>query len=131
MIIPCEMAVKAIVPTIRAMVAKELSASYRMKQSDIASVMGITQSAVSQYLGNIRGKALDIEGVKEIDVAIKDIAYILATNTSEPKHICQKYCEICWIVRERKMLCQLHRHLDPNFNIEGCDRCVPASATCI
>ena len=131
MIIPCEMAVKAIVPTIRAMVAKELSASYRMKQSDIASVMGITQSAVSQYLGNVRGKTLDIEGVKEIDVTIKDIAYILATDTSEPKHIFRKYCEICRIVRERKMLCQLHRHLDPAFNIEGCDRCTPSSAPCL
>ncbi len=130
MIIPCEMAVKAIVPTIRAMVAKELSTSYRMKQSDIANVMGVTQSAVSQYLGNIRGKALDIEGVKEIDMTVKDIAYSLATDNLEPKHISQKYCEICRIVREKKILCQLHKHLDPSFNTEGCDSCMPSSGIC-
>ena len=131
MIIPCEMAAKAVVPTIRAMVAKELSTSYSMKQNDIADVMGITQSAVSQYLGNVRGKALDVNGVEAVEIAIKDIAYNLVTGTLQPRYVSEKYCKICRIVREKKMMCTLHRRLDPSFNVESCDACIPTSTTCL
>ena len=130
MIVPCEMSVKAIVPTIRAMVSKELSKSYKLKQDDIASLLGITQSAVSQYIGNLRGKALDLEGVKEVELMVKDIAYIL-TMKSPPRIICQKCCETCKIIREKGMLCQLHSHIDPKFNTKGCDICIPVSTKCL
>lgn len=130
MIIPCEMAVKAIIPTVRAMVAKELSHSYRMRQDDIASVLGITQSAVSQYLNNIRGKALNIEGVKEVETVVKDIAYILINKSPTQKIICKKYCETCRIIREKRILCQLHKRLDPMFNTTDCDLCMPDAISC-
>jgi predicted transcriptional regulator len=131
MIVPCEMATKAIVPTIRAMVAKELSQSYKLKQSDIASLLGITQSAVSQYLGNIRGRALNVEGVKEVEIIVKDLASILKMKSSNQRHICHKCCEACRIIRERRILCQLHGQIDPLFNNTNCDVCIPTSLTCI
>lgn len=126
MIIPCEMAAKAVVPTIRAMVAKELSESYKLKQEEIANLLGLTQSAVSQYLSNIRGRALDIEGVKEIEMIIKDLASILMTNSAS-KDVCQRYCEACRVIREKRIMCQLHSRLDPQFNITDCNICVPTS----
>jgi len=131
MIIPCEMAAKAIIPTVRAMVARELSQSYRMRQDDIADLLGITQSAVSQYLGNIRGKALDLEGVKEVETVVKDLASILTMASLTPRVVCQKYCEACRIVREKKILCQLHGRLDPMFNTTDCDICTPTSTACL
>ncbi len=129
MIITCEMAAKAIVPTIRAMVAKELSESYKMKQKEIADLLGLTQSAVSQYLGNMRGRALNIEGVQEIETIVKDLAYILRTN-STPRVTCQLYCQACRIIREKRILCQLHSRLDPLFDIANCDICMPTTGCC-
>jgi len=131
MIVPCEIAAKAIVPTIRAMIAKELSQSYKMKQDDIAERLGITQSAVSQYLGNIRGKALDLGGVTEIEVVIKDLAYILAAGTPDARAVGRKYCETCRIIREKRLLCQLHKRLDPLFNTKDCDLCISTSTACL
>lgn len=130
MIIPCEIAAKSVVPSIRAMIAKELSHSYNMKQEDIAERLGITQSAVSQYLGKIRGKALELDGIMEVEVVIKDIAYVLATDTSDGKTIGQKYCQTCRIIREKRLLCQLHKKLDPVFNVKDCNLCVSTSSTC-
>lgn len=43
------------VPTIRAMIAKELSDGGHTQQ-EIASALRVSQPAVSQYLRNIRGK---------------------------------------------------------------------------
>ena len=126
MFIPCEMAVKAIIPTVRAMVAKELNKTYKMKQEDIAFTLGLTQSAVSQYLGNLRGKALNLEGVKEVESIVDDLAYILTQN-SPPRTVCQKYCEACKIIRAKRMMCQLHKRLDPLFNITECDICIPSA----
>lgn len=127
MIIPCEIASRAVVPTVRAMVAKELSESYKMKQEGIASLLGITQSAVSQYLGNIRGRTLDLEGVEEVEAVVKELTYILMTD-SNSKAACQRCCEACRIIREKRLLCQLHAHLDPTFNIAGCNVCIPATS---
>ncbi|MFH0897905.1 MAG: hypothetical protein V1850_07680 [Candidatus Bathyarchaeota archaeon] len=121
------MATKAVVPTIRAMVAKELRGSYKMKQEEIANLLGLTQSAVSQYLGNIRGRTLDIEGIKEVETIVKNLASILRTN-STPKDICQLYCEACRIIRAKRIMCQLHSRLDPLFNTVDCDICI--SDTC-
>jgi predicted transcriptional regulator len=125
MIIPCEMAVKSIVPSIRAMVAKELNESYNMKQDDIACILGITQSAVSQYLNNVRGNSLDLKDVKEVQIAVKDLVFMLKETPKSTRAICQKYCEICEIIRTRRMLCQIHHRLDPLIDTANCDTCMP------
>lgn len=131
MIIPCEIAAKAVVPTIRAMVAKKLNQAYHMKQNDIANLLGITQSAVSQYLNNVRGKAIDLEGVEEIEPIVKDLVHIIIAKRPNTRFICAKYCEACRIIREKRMLCSLHQRLDPTFDISNCDICMPTSITCI
>ena len=124
-IIPCEMAVKSIVPSIRAMVAKELNESYNMKQDDIACILGVTQSAVSQYLSNVRGNALDLKDVSEVVVIVKDLVFMLTENPKSTRAICQKYCEACEIIRTRRIMCQLHHRLDPLYNTTNCDTCMP------
>lgn len=124
------MAAKAVIPAIRAMVAKELSQSYKKRQEDIATLLGITQSAVSQYLSNTRGKALDLEGIREVEVVVKDIAYLLIARSSRPRVLCQKYCKTCRIIREKRILCQLHQRVDPTFDTTDCDICMPTSTAC-
>jgi len=123
MIIPCELASRTIVPTVRAMIAKELSVSYKMKQDDIAFSLGITQSAVSQYLGNIRGKTLNLDHLDEVRSEIREIALVVTSN-SDTKLMCQKCCKICKIIREKRLLCEFHSRLDPSFSSSDCNVCI-------
>lgn len=125
MIIPCEMAVKSIVPSIRAMVAKELYEAYHMKQDDIARILGITQPAVSQYLNNIRGNALNLKDIKEVEIAVKDLVFTLTEKPKSTRAICQKYCGVCKMIRTRRIMCQIHHDLDPLYNTTNCDTCMP------
>lgn len=122
---PCEFAVRSVVPALRALVARELSTAYELKQDDIASLLGITQSAVSQYLRHVRGRAVDIESINEIHEITQTLAMGLANNTLSQRLITQQYCRACQIIREKRLLCQVHQRLDPAFNAANCDACLP------
>ncbi len=122
---PCEFAVRSVVPALRALVARELSTSYNLKQDDIASLLGITQSAVSQYLRNVRGRAVNIEELNEINEITQTLAMGLANNNLSQRHITQQYCRACQIIREKRLLCQVHQRLDPAFNTDSCNACIP------
>ena len=125
MIIPCEMAVKSVVPSIRAMVAKELTESHNMKQENVAGILGITQSAVSQYLNHVRGNTVDLNDVEEAQIAVKELVSLLMETPKSTRAICQQYCEICKIIRTRRITCQIHRRLDPLYDTINCDICLP------
>jgi hypothetical protein len=122
---PCEFAVRSVVPALRALVARELSTSYHLKQDDIASLLGITQSAVSQYLRHVRGRAVNIEEIKEIHEITQTLALGLANNNLSQRNITQQYCKACQIIRAKRLLCQVHHRLDPTFNTTTCDACIP------
>lgn len=122
---PCEFAVRSVVPALRALVARELSTSYHLKQDDIASLLGITQSAVSQYLRHVRGRAVNIEEINEIHEITQTLALGLANNNLSQRHITQQYCKACQIIRAKRLLCQVHQRLDPTFNTTTCDACIP------
>ena len=123
--LPCELAVKSIVPAFRALVAKELVESYELKQENIASLLGVTQSAVSQYTRSLRGKALDLDRVESVRMVAKDLAAALVRDSLSLKQMNQKYCEACRIARETRIICVLHKRLGPSFNTDECDACSP------
>ena len=53
----CEQAV-TLFPAIRAAIARKLINEHGMSQLKVAEILGITQSAVSQYLKSVRGKQI-------------------------------------------------------------------------
>ena len=123
--LPCELAVKSIIPAFRALVAKELVESYELKQERIAGLLGVTQSAISQYTRSVRGKALNLDDIEDICVVAKDLAAALTMSSLSLRQINQRYCEACRIARETRMMCELHKRLDPAFNTEECNACTP------
>jgi len=125
MSLPCEFAVRSVVPAMRALVARKLSTVYSMKQENIAFRLGITQSAVSQYMRNARGKAVKIDDIDEVQELVQILADGLANDSLSKRQITQRYCEACRVVRKKKVLCNLHKKLDPDYEIEGCNACLP------
>jgi len=89
----CEYMVREIFPSLRAMIAKDLVSDYGMSQGEAASLIGITQPAVSQYMRSLRGKgALQEEPVRQ---AIKEISRGLHAKTIGKDDLPAKFCEIC------------------------------------
>jgi len=130
MFMPCEVAVKSVVPSIRAFVATELTQSYNMKQNDIAELLGITQTAVSKYTRQIRGAVLKIDETEEIRSMMQKIASQLADGQISRQDLIVKFCEVCTIVRQKGIMCQLCKRSDPTINIKTCRVCKSGNSTC-
>jgi len=130
MIMPCEVAVKSVVPSIRAFVAKELTQSYNMKQNDVAELLGITQTAVSKYTRQVRGAVLKIDQTKEIRSMMEKIAKELANQEITRQDLVIKFCEVCKTVRQNGIMCHLCKRSDPTIDVKTCLVCKSESFNC-
>ncbi|MDR2873844.1 MAG: transcriptional regulator [Methanobrevibacter sp.] len=104
---PCELIVWYIIPTTRAVLAKELF-KLGMKQKEISELLDITQPAVSQYLSDKRG-GREIELTEEMGKMIKELAFNLKEGLASKKDIVSEICETCRKGRTEDILCNLHR----------------------
>lgn len=121
---PCELIVWYVIPTIRAELSKEL-VKMGMSQKDVSERLGITQSAVSQYIKDKRGKGIPIN--KETRKGIKNLAKQIMDDNS-PKDVIPGICMICGIVKASGSLCDLHKQEDSN--LDGCEVCFGRSSGC-
>ncbi len=123
--LPCEVAVKTLLPVIKAKVARELVGTHRLKQTEAAELLGSTQSSISQYLSGIRGSALKIEDLREVDEAVKTMAHMLmAGKTGRERVIMMEFCKACTAARRERLMCEIHKRLDPFIEIDSCKLCV-------
>lgn len=120
---PCEVAVKCVLPVVRAMLAKELMAKYQLKQMEVAEILRVSQPAISLYCRKIRGRAIDLENDEDVGNLVRSVARALAANKLSRRDLIPKYCEICKTVRAKGLLCELHKAFDPTINIEACELC--------
>ncbi len=117
---PCELVVGKILPSLRAAVVKELSGKYRMKQSDIAKKMGITQASVSQYLSSSRaGSSKITDSFPKIKFYADDIAKRIARG-EDKFEVYSILCTACKDIRSDEQFCKMHRIAS---NLPGCDIC--------
>jgi len=130
MIMPCEVAVKSVVPSIRAFVANELTQSYKMKQSDVADVLGVTQTAVSKYTRQVRGAVLKIDDSEEIRSMMKQITNRIVDRKLSPRDLTLRFCEVCKVVRRSGLMCSLCKRSDPTINIRTCQICKSGNSFC-
>ncbi|MCP8305269.1 MAG: transcriptional regulator [archaeon] len=120
---PCEVAVKSLVPAFRSAIAKELTQTYRLKQKDVANLLGVTQTAVSKYTRNVRGTVLKIEEVEEVQPMIKEIGTSLANGRMSKYELVVKFCVACKIIRQKGLMCELCRLSDSSIDIQRCFVC--------
>jgi len=112
----CELVSQYVVPTMRALIAKRLMEKYKLTQQQAAEKLGITQSAISQYMRNLRGSKIksiekDAGIIKEIDIFVEDIA---AGKTNSLKML-NDFCGICKSIRKKKLLCDIHIKIFPDM----------------
>ena len=125
MLLPCEVAVKSLIPALRSAIARELIQSCGLKQNDVASLLGVTQTAVSKYTRHIRGVVLKVEDVEEIQPTLKEIVVSLANGRMSKYELVAKICVACEIIRRKGLMCELCKRSDPSINIQQSFVCHP------
>jgi len=130
MLMPCEVAVKSVIPAIRAFISNELTQSYKMKQSDVADLLGITQAAVSKYNRQVRGAAIKIDQTQEIQAMMQEISKQLTEQQLSGPQLSIKICEVCKVVRQKGLMCLLCKRSDPTLDVKKCYVCKSEKSTC-
>lgn len=123
MLVPCEIAVKCVLPAVRAMTAKRLIEKHGLNQAQAAQLLGLSQPAISLYSRRMRGKALNVREDEEITDMVNALASSLVEGHLTHKEFIPRFCEICRTIRTKGLLCQMHKAFDPSIKIEECELC--------
>jgi len=125
LVLPCEVAVKSVIPAIRSAIARELTKSYGLKQKDVAQLLGITQTAVSKYTRHTRGAVLKVEKVTDTQTLLEETVESLANDQIDKYQLNAKLCRICETIRQKGLMCRLCKLSDPNIDNQQCVVCCP------
>ncbi|MFB0562797.1 MAG: transcriptional regulator [Candidatus Lokiarchaeia archaeon] len=97
---PCEIISKFFLPSIRAMIARELTATHKCTQMKIAEWLGVTQAAISQYLSSKRAATERIEKTTPVVITyIKEITIKLVNGEKEKFDMAKEICKICDLLK--------------------------------
>lgn len=96
----CEMMVEEILPSVRALVAKDLMQTYGMNQEQVSKKLGVTQPAISQYVRELRGQKIGtIKSNGKMMLLVKDISKRIADGKLDIVEA-GAFCIICRRMRE-------------------------------
>ncbi len=124
MILPCEVAVKSVVPAVKALVATQLVEKNGLKQDEVAQILGISQSAVSRYTRKSRGHAIKISDVDGIRPLIIKMTALLLDGEYQGQEFLTYFCQTCALVRKSSLMCPFCRKMDPKVEIQQCRFCL-------
>ncbi len=116
MIYPQEIEVWYVLPSIRRELSKELI-RLGLTQKETALKLGITESAISQYIKDKRASEIKFDEniLKKIRLAAKKIA--------KGKSLMREITLVNDFMKKNKFLCQIHHKYDKNLPKE-CDVCL-------
>jgi predicted transcriptional regulator len=123
LIMPCEVAVKSVVPAVKALVATQLVEKHGLKQDDVAEILGISQSAVSRYTRKNRGYVIKVGDIKDIQPLINKMTSLLLDGNYQRQEFLVFFCQTCVTVRKSSLMCPFCRRADPQIEIEQCNFC--------
>jgi len=124
LILPCEIAVKSVIPAIKATIAKELLETYCLKQKQVAEILGISQSAVSKYTRKVRGYVIKIDNIDEIQPLISEMTHLLVNGKCQRADFIDLFCKTCIIVRSKSLMCPFCKKADSKIRTTECGFCL-------
>jgi len=101
----CEVMAQYVLPSLRALIARDLIEVHKMTQKEAAKRLGMTQPAVSQYKKHVMGnKAKALERDSEVSNKITEISRSLAKNEISFQEATSEMCVICKYIREKELV---------------------------
>ena len=122
MLLPAEIETKTSVPALRALVDKKLIQDHAFSQKETAELIGVTQAAISNYLRGTRGNFTSLGDDERIKNIVSQIT-IMMVEKHDLSDIISKFNEACLIIRSSRLLCDIHKKLEPSLDVDNCHVC--------
>jgi len=106
LILPCEVGVKTVLPAVKAIMARTIVEKHGYNERETANLLGLSQSAVSRYVGRERGGNLvAIENTSEILSLIDEMVLTLLKAPQNKTRVLELFCKTCSAIREKGLMC--------------------------
>ena len=126
MLLPAEIESKTLIPAIRAILAKKLTADYGIREDKISKMLGVTQAAVSNYIRGTRGDPALIEKLlqeKNVARMIEDLSADLASDRAYTPSSLSKFISLCNYVKSSLLICDIHHQMETGIDERVCKEC--------
>jgi len=117
-LLPQELEVWYLIPAIRRELTKILTSEYELTQKQVAEILGLTESAVSQYIKSKRGSELSFNN-SEVKIIKQYADKIIKDKKNVGKHIFSLSIKL----RGTSSLCELHKEQDSSVD-KNCKICM-------
>ena len=119
----CELIVQEILPSMRALVAMQLTKDYGLSQEQAALRLGTTQPAISQYKRSLRGyKTAIFKKHPKLSEMMESLTKRAASGEVSPYQVTMEFCKICTYMRKNGLMCEMHKERNPL--LESCTMCL-------
>ncbi|NJE30954.1 ArsR family transcriptional regulator [Thermococcus sp. 18S1] len=118
-----EVASRYVYPSLRRRLV-EILYENGLKQTEIAQLLHITQSAVSRYLRMDRGALMDVSSYPDIEEELQSLAREIVERKPDEYEIHRKIVEISVEMLGKGYVCQFHSKIDPEINPAECSVCL-------
>jgi hypothetical protein len=105
LILPCEIGVKTVLPAVKAIMARSIVEKHGLNEKQTANLLGLSQSAVSRYVGRERGNQLLLDNSNEVLTLIDQMVLNLLKQPNNKVEILKLFCQTCQTIRERGLMC--------------------------
>jgi len=123
LILPCEVGVKTVLPAIKAIMARSIVEKHGLNEKQTANILGLSQSAVSRYIGRERGNQLSLENASEVLSLIDQMVIHLLKHPNNKAEILKLFCQTCQAIREQGLMCNRCQKEMPNEWAQTCSFC--------
>jgi predicted transcriptional regulator len=124
LILPCEVGVKTVLPAVKAIMARSIVEKHGYNEKQTANLLGLSQSAVSRYVGRERGTNLiAIENTQEVLTLIDQMIISLLKEPQDKNKVLELFCKTCTTIREKGLMCAKCQDEMPKEWAEKCFFC--------
>jgi predicted transcriptional regulator len=103
--------------------ARTIVENHGLTEKQTADLLGLSQSAVSRYLGRERGNHLTLENSHQIKELINQMVTTLVKEPKNKTKVLELFCQTCITIRELGLMCPKCQQEMPKDWAEKCFFC--------
>jgi uncharacterized protein len=110
-------------PAVKAIMARSIVEKHGLNEKQTANILGLSQSAVSRYVGRERGNQLSLENASEVLALIDQMVIHILKYPENKTEILKLFCQTCQAIREQGLMCTRCQKEMPNEWAQTCFFC--------